>query len=154
MAENLECVFYTLKFFPFYFFDKRQLETELPVIVKEYLRNNKDWLDNLFFSDRGDKYAIPTYEVMYVTCWNHKVIFQCIRNKKIEFRGTLKECERKMNKNFFVKINQGTLINLNFCSAIRDNSCIMKDNVLMPISRERRRETKSMFENFWNHSGA
>lgn len=81
---------------------------------------------------------IPADQVKYIEVQRHKLFYHT-QDEVLESWGSLASLEEIMPPKMFAKVNAGTIVNLNYVTAIKDDSVLVAGEVL-PLSRRRKKE--------------
>ncbi len=88
--------------------------------------------------------AINEDKILYIEVRLHSLIFHIIDGEDLETYGSLKDLEKILNPNYFVRCNSCYLVNLNHVDTINGDNCLIKGQVL-PISRSKKKEFINRF---------
>lgn len=96
--------------------------------------------------DYGEE-LIEIQDICYVEARNVKVLI-VTDNKEYTVRGTLKEYEQRLLKDYFYKCHRSYLVNFKHIRAINENDFILDNGHKVPISRMLKKVAK---ENFYHY---
>lgn len=82
---------------------------------------------------------VSSDEIVYVEMKAHHIVYHLKDGKQCDIYGVLKEAEKQLPKDTFVRCNSGYLVNLNYVEAIGGNSVRVAGEELL-ISRPRKKE--------------
>lgn len=145
-------VFRSLEFFPFSFIRKRKLEQEFKEMMEQFLKRIQEQQAVFLINTQKKTIMIFINDIMYLTYLNHKIILCTKRKEKYEFRGSMKECEQKLKFNHFYRINSGCIVNLKYAIKFEDSCIIMDDCSSFLVSREKKKECKLKFMEYWREN--
>lgn len=94
----------------------------------------------------GVQKVISASKIKYVETIKHYLVFHCV-DGDFKTRGTMKEIESKLVISFFIKINSGYLINMNYISSV-ENCEVIISNDRLPISRSKKNSFLISFSNY------
>lgn len=84
--------------------------------------------------------------ITYIESQGHQLNFYT-KDKDYITRGTLKAFEEELEDSQFFRINKGVLVNISAVSGIKDNCCVVGE-VLLPISRQRKKKFMEDLTNY------
>ena len=82
-------------------------------------------------------HTVDMKEVAYIYSQERKIYFHLKDKNEICFYGKLDDIENEINKicDFFLRISQSYIANINFVHMFKNNKFYMKDNTVLSISR-------------------
>lgn len=91
-------------------------------------------------------------EVLYIEMRRHDLFVYEDDDTVFSTRGTMKGIEEELNKDVFVKINSGIIVNLAKVRRVEGDTVIMENKATLPISRRHKKEFGMSLSNFYgNH---
>lgn len=85
-------------------------------------------------------------DIKYFEVKGHYVTMLCNGEERV--CGTMKAFESSLNKNGFIRIHKGYLVNFRYIYTIQKNNVILTDGKTLPLSRNRANTTKKMLWEF------
>lgn len=131
----------------FRFILKKYIDTQLlDALIKSIaVISNKSYL-KLDYPKINKK--IESKNVIYIIKVMKKVEIVLSNNRRIVIRTTLKELYQRLDKELFIYINQGVIINMSNIRNIRGNEIRMSNDEILYTSRELKKEVKDLFINY------
>lgn len=148
--DNL--VFRSLECYPFAFIRKKNVETEIPKMIEQFIYRVSKKCSSFLLETPKTTMCIPIENIMYLTYWEHKIELITSTTEKYEFRGTMKECLNQLKEESFFRVNSGAIVNLRYAKKFEDSYIVMEDNNIIQISREKKKECKERFMKCWRES--
>lgn len=101
----------------------------------------------LFLKYGHEQVQIPCEEIIFIESENGRMIRVITKEEQSQnlFYAKIKEVEKQLNPLVFVKVNQGTIINLNFVHIISSDQVCMTTGEIIPISRGRKKAVKEVY---------
>lgn len=125
---------------------KDDFQSILAQVIEEVLANKQF----LFFKYQGAQYQVKSDSIMCIKSEKGRMI-NIASAESLEpfiFYGKIKEIEKKLNPILFVKVNPGTIVNLNYVNIITSNEIKMENGETYPISRGQKQEVKIKYNIF------
>lgn len=141
--DNL--VFSALQLFPFYFLRKNCIDTEIESVVRQFLLSCAEEEQVFRYTIKGTEYTCRAVDIMFLTYWEHRIIMVCKDGKKIEFRATIKDCERQLDSWYFFRANSGQIVNLRYCTVFEQGQFVMGNSDIVVVARNRRKRARELF---------
>lgn len=123
--------------------DYERIEQVFSAAVDEILNNHA----SLFFKRNNEQVQINCEEIISIISENGRMLRVITREEQPEdlFYAKLKDIEKQLNPFVFVKVNQGTIINLNFVHIISSEEVHLTSGEMVPISRGRKKAVKEAY---------
>ena len=114
--------------------------------IDEVMRNNQ----YLFYKHHNVQYQIRFDRITAIFSEKGRMIRvrTMNENESIVFYGKIKEVETMLNPTMFVKVNSGTVINLNHVNIISGNEIDLIDGQIVTMSRSQRKAVKEAYHHF------
>ncbi len=147
-----EYVFYSIRFNPFRFIRKSNMDTELTEAVcsavSDILLSDK----YLVFDGRYEKFSIKISSIIYIVKEKHKnyMTVKC-QNNEYRIRGTINSLAKQLEGMFFAKVNSGTLINMKYIFNISEDTATLSDQSKHNVSRDLRKSLVSAYFRYVRH---
>ncbi|CAN5450598.1 hypothetical protein BH11BAC3_BH11BAC3_42140 [soil metagenome] len=141
-------LFYTVPFLLTRFFSKKII-LGAPVVEVTNDKVDNQFLNTLLVSEGNKKHPVNIAEVLYCSA-NPPYINLHLDGKKYLHNETLKSISIKLNPGQFVRIHKSTIVNIKMVESYTtrlngDYDLIMKNNVLLRVSRNFASDFKTLF---------
>ncbi|KAA8824420.1 response regulator transcription factor [Bifidobacterium reuteri] len=100
-------------------------------------RRARDTVETLTFSTAAGAVRVPLSNITYLECIRHKIIVHTL-DGNYEFTGTLKSFVPVLEPRGFSVANSCYLVNLRYVMSVNRNSCVLRDDTQLAVSRRRR----------------
>lgn len=148
VSNHDELVFDSFDFAPMRFIRKQYVDVEIKTvmnkIIEKYIINSKV----LEYKINGQIKQIDVSEIMYLEHSNHYIKMILSNGDIIKFRGNIGDQEEVLKDFNFIRCHIGFLVNLEFIEYLEKEAIFFKNDVAIPISRNRMESTKKAFEDF------
>lgn len=146
-VSSKDVMFEAQEYQPFRFVPKDRL-TELPRIVNRLFEKVQEIKDKRTkYSLRIGKQIVDIVfdDIKYFesTKGHHIAVFQ--KSGVDYYRGTVNEIEEQLKQFGFLRIQAGYLVNYRYIDTINSRQVVLKDEHIIPISRERVKEARELF---------
>lgn len=141
--DNL--VFSALQVFPFYFLRKNCIDTEIESVVRQFLLSCAEEEQIFRYTIKGVSYTRRAVDIMFLTYWEHRIIMVCKNGEKVEFRATIKDCEKQLDSWYFFRANSGQIVNLRYCATFEQGQFVMSNSDIVVVARNRRKNARELF---------
>lgn len=123
--------------------DYEKIEKVFSAAVDEILNNHA----SLFFKCNNEQIQINCEDIISIVSENGRMVRVITREEQPEdlFYAKIKDIEKQLNPFVFVKVNQGTIINLNFVHIISSEEVHLTTGGMIPISRGRKKAVKEAY---------
>lgn len=123
--------------------DYEKIEQVFSAAVDEILNNHAC----LFFRRNNEQVQINCEEIISIVSENGRMLRIITKQEKLQdlFYAKIKDIEKQLNPFIFVKVNQGTIINLNFVYIISSGEVHLITGEIIPISRGRKKAVKEAY---------
>lgn len=128
---------------PINFLVKPLNEKKVTKVIDKYLKITKQNNHMFEYKKRMEFYKIPISDIMYFESKNRKVTIY-MRGKEDEFYESLEKVYAKVKNDDFLFIHQSIIVNYRFLKKISHEEVVMMNDVVLPISRSRRKEITAM----------
>lgn len=134
---------------PFRYVLKPLQTEEFTKLIKDINQELDDRNAYLFYSSGRDKYQLRIKDVISIISQNgRKVQVSLIDNKVVEFYDKIKDINTVLPSSYFVRINSGTIINMNFIQFIAGDEIQLENGDIFFISRRSRKLFKQKYSLF------
>ena len=140
-----EMVFESIKFQPYRFIRKEDLQYELPEAITSCVKKVVDEGEILTFRGKGGNIMLRTRDIMYIEVYNHDVML-VHKNGKEQLRGTLVELEKSINYKGFVRSHNSYLVNMEYAYCILKKKIQLENGMEIPVSRKYEENVKNKFK--------
>ncbi|MBE6573235.1 MAG: response regulator transcription factor [Ruminococcaceae bacterium] len=144
-----EYVFYSLRFNPFRYLRKTNLNDELEEALTSAVKNLLSSDKYITLINRNDCTQISVHRVIYIEkqkATNYIKIL-CINEEYRDRRG-IKELIADLDPSLFIRINVGTVINIKHIHSIREDHVVMSNKECLPIAKKYYTELKTKYIKF------
>lgn len=123
--------------------DYEKMEQVFSAAVDDILNNHA----SLFLKRNNEQIQINCEEVISIVCENGRMLRIVTKEEQPQnlFYAKMKDVEKQLNPFIFIKINQGTIINLNFVHIITSDEIHLTTGETLTISRGRKRAVKEAY---------
>lgn len=104
----------------------------------------------LTIKTRQSYYRVSQAEIQYIESQGHKLIFS-LQKKELESKGVMRELEKQLKPEWFVRIHRGYIVNLNHIKEV-NNATVVVGEIEIPISRGRRKLIMDTLVKQWHSS--
>jgi DNA-binding LytR/AlgR family response regulator len=113
------------------------------IAVEDILNN----LESVFFKSNNKQYQINCEGIIVIISEKGRMLRVVTREEQPEnlFYERIKNIEKQLNPLIFIKVNQGTIINLNYVHIISSDEIHLTTGLIIPISRSRRKAVKQAY---------
>lgn len=120
-----------------------KIEQAFSAAVDEILNNHA----SLFFKRNNEQIQINCEEIISIVSENGRMLRVLTREEQSKnlFYAKIKDIEKQLNPFVFIKVNQGTIINLNFVYIISSEEVYLTTGEIVPISRGRKKAVKEAY---------
>lgn len=153
VTSHAELVFESMNYQPFNFIRKNcniPLEVSVSNIVgKLVLHMRQD--DTIVVDDQNlRKHSVYIRNILYIQGDNHYLLFKVINKSSVDTirtHGKLKDFEKLLTPNSFVRIHKSYLVNLKYITYInkKSNEVEVTGEISLPLSRNYKRDTEDKY---------
>lgn len=153
--QNVKIVFVTnqeklahmgYRYEAFRFVRKSKLEHELMETAESLKKYFGSAIEYLVLETPGGAISRAVKDIKYFEAKGHCITMLCSSEERV--CGTMKAFENSLNKNGFIRIHKGYLVNFRYIYSIQKNNVILTDGKALPLSRKRADETKKKLREF------
>lgn len=140
----------SFKVLPFRYILKPLSPHEIENVFIDAIENLNSSKKFLSVKDGTVNHRLRVNEIMYILSENGRNLNIITRNSEdnLIVYGKIKEIEKNLSSPYFVKINQGTIININHIKTISNTSVKMLDDSILYISRSRKKHVSEAYKTF------
>ncbi|MFE4709814.1 LytR/AlgR family response regulator transcription factor [Paenibacillus sp. NPDC056722] len=124
--------------------DDENISKVLLHAVEEITRNNQ----YLFFKSQNLNYQIKSETILSISSLKGRIIHVVTCDNEFTFYGTIKDVEDMLDPLSFIKVNQGTMVNLNYIHIISGTDVILTNKEKYAISRGQKKIVKDAYNHF------
>lgn len=126
--------------------DYEKIEQVFSVAIDEILNNHV----SLFFKRNNEQVQVNCDKIICIVSEKGRMLRVITREEQQGslFYAKIKDIEQQLNPFVFVKVNQGTIINLNFVYIISSEDIHLTTGETIPISRRRKKAVKEAYSLF------
>ncbi len=141
-----KCVFRSFKFRPFRFIRKNRINDEIEEVIEDFLDYYRKE-DMISLKIKDGFINLNKNEVLYFDIENRKIRIhtknEIYYSTNVKFNKFVEELE----KNEFIEVHRGYLVNKNFIKEYRKNIITLYNNESIPVSRYKVSQVESVFKN-------
>jgi DNA-binding LytR/AlgR family response regulator len=146
VTNHDELVFQCFQYEVFNFIRKDFLESELPLAVAY----QKVWnhTSKLQLKSKTGLLSLAADDVVYFVSENHTIMMCEKENTKVQVMYTMEKLEKLLPQNQFVRCHAGYIVNCFYVFSINPNEILLTTGERIPLSRHRKKEMKSVFQQY------
>jgi len=92
---------------------------------------------------------LPYRQMLYIRKDGKYSVICCVDKREIRVRKSLNDVYSELDDQEFIFIDRGYIVNIALISRISDHEVICKNELRLPISRSKLKETKSRITQYW-----
>lgn len=129
---------------------EEQIKEVLIEAIEEIKLNNK----YLFVKHQNNQYQLKIEHIISISSESGRLLRIVTEDSDEEYHcyGKIKEIEKLLKPSLFVKVNQGSIINLSFIHIISDSNIHLTNSEIFSISRGQKKIVKEAYHNFIKRS--
>lgn len=129
---------------PYGFVRKKNIEKELPIILRDMLLDYNKTIELFSFKNQGVSAFLKLHQIYYFeSCKNIIIIHTATESYK--FRDSLLSLESRLESKGFIRVHTGYLVNCIHIRNISHAQAVLDDDRIVPISRARYKTIKKTF---------
>lgn len=140
-----EMVFESIKFQPFRFIRKEEVQHELLEAIRSCVHRVVEEGEVITLRGKSGEITLRTKDIMYAEIYNHDVIL-IHKNGKEELRASLTELEKIIKDRGFVRSHNSYLVNMEYAYCILKKKIQLDNGMEIPVSRKYEEEVKNKFK--------
>ena len=115
-------------------------------VVKTYLNIAGLWSRIFTYKIGHNTHKVPIKDIMYLESDTRKLVLHLSGGKKEEFYGTFKKVYQEQLQKFdFILIHASYAVNYDHIASKKYDEIILMNDVVLPISQQKRKEAREMF---------
>ena len=129
---------------------KDEIQTKLPRYLKDaitMLTLQENCVYNIMKNEIIER--LPYRQILYIRKDGKYSVVCCIDKREIRVRKSLNDVYSELDDQEFIFIDRGYIVNIALISRISDHEVICKNELHLPISRSKLKETKSRITQYW-----
>lgn len=155
ISNREDRVFDSLSVRPFGFVRKSHFLKDISEVVNSYLSLMPTKKPRqLVIQMRDGTACVPLDQVMYIEGNKKKQIIHRDNKETMEMISSMEKLEKELEKNGFIRIHKGYLVNYLFIRLIGNVDVELTDGQRIPISRRKVQEARSQFLDLVQENGA
>lgn len=143
--ENL--VFESFVFRPVGFIRKRLFDKEIEMIINQMISGLIKENKIIVVGEGKNTYTILLSRIRSIDTLGHYITIK-MSDKEITVRDKLSRIEAGLLKNDFVKINRGSIVNLQFVTEVNNGDIYMQDGSIFKVSRSNMKNCKIRYRQY------
>lgn len=146
-TTNIETlVFESFQHEPIWYLLKRKME-QLPAIVDKVIKKMEDKQTYFQIMIANKLHRFMLTEILYFESNDH-YIFLHMQEETYRFRGKLNDIEKQLDCDFFVRCHASYLVNCQYVRVMGKDKLLLRDDIWIPISRNKLTATQNIFMNY------
>ncbi|WP_162146857.1 LytR/AlgR family response regulator transcription factor [Acholeplasma granularum] len=127
-------------------------DTKFDLVFKQTLNSlNKFKSRNVFSIETPkEQIIIPLDEIIYFESFKRLVICHINQKPSIEYYYKISDVTKTLEDKSFVLIHRSFLVNMQFIAKLTSSEVVLKNGVVLPISRNKYDDVKSLFIKYLN----
>lgn len=148
ISNQAEVVYETFAVSPLYFIQKERIEEETKVAMDLFV--NKVLRPNVYINLRLKQgvMEVNLMQIKYIRKVQNEIIFYFKDYKTVKKRGTLKDVEQMLLPYYFVRVDNGCLLNIGYVQRIEESRVSLLDGTEITISRRRKKDVEQMYQKY------
>lgn len=151
VTSHEDKVYQSWEFQPFWFVRKSYLEDldiVLPRLIQKINAEREKKYFVIDFITENKAVELDINNAKYIQAYKHYIIVKCNDGKDIQLRCKISDAEKQLSPLYFVRSQNGAIINCRFIEKITSRDVILHDGEKIHISRDRQDYVKSIFQEF------
>ena len=132
----------------FNFIRKDFLESELPLAVASAYQKVWNHTSKLQLKSKTGLLSLAADDVVYFVSENHTIMMCEKENTKVQVMYTMEKLEKLLPQNQFVRCHAGYIVKCFYVFSINPNEILLTTGERIPLSRHRKKEMKSVFQQY------
>lgn len=126
--------------------NKNEFQSILAQAIEDIMSNKKF----LFFKYQSKQYQVKCDRIITMQSEMGRMIHIISSETEVPLRfyGKIKEIEKELNPLLFVKVNSGTIVNLEYVKIITNDEVKMENGKTYPISRGQKPQVKNKYNKY------
>lgn len=145
VTNHDELVFQCFQYEVFNFIRKDFLESELPLAAASAYQKVWNHTSKLQLKSKTGLLSLAADDVVYFVSENHTIMMCEKENTKVQVMYTM---EKLLPQNQFVRCHAGYIVNCFYVFSINPNEILLTTGERIPLSRHRKKEMKSVFQQY------
>lgn len=146
-------VFESLKFNPFRFVRKSNLETDILEAISEYEIKLKQERKTYFLKTNELEINIPLSDIVYFESKGHDIYLQTLNNRfrlkrDKNDKQNIKNLHLQLNNSGFIRVHKSFLVNYKYIYKFRRSSVILKDSTVIDMNPHKATEIKEIYNKY------
>lgn len=147
ITNKEDCVFRAYRYGTFRFIRKAYLDEELEAAMEDL----KAWFDakseSIVLQRADGQCAQRIQDIRYIEVQGHTVTVNCAE-EAYQAAGTMKDFDKALSEKGFIRIHKSYLVNYRYIYLVGTKDVQLTDGSLLPLSRNRIRETQTKLQIF------
>lgn len=147
ITNKEDCVFRAYRYGTFRFIRKAYLDEELEAAVADL----KAWFDakseSIVLQRADGQCAQRIQDIRYIEVQGHTLTIHCA-DDAYQAAGTMKDFDKALSEKGFIRIHKSYLVNFRYIYLVGTKDVQLTDGSLLPLSRNRIRETQMKLQIF------
>ena len=142
LSQREDLVFDTLFLHPFGFIRKSKILQDFPSVLQLYIDTNlkNEVNSKLVVTSKSGMTNIVIADIMYIEGNKNYQTIYLKNDTTIEVRLLMGDLEKQLDKEGFIRIHKGYLVNYAFIRKIVKNDVLLTNNKILPLAGKRREE--------------
>lgn len=151
VTSHEDKVYQTYEYHPFWFIRKSHMDDLKPATEKVLLKFDaeKEKIKGEYDLLAGKQsVTIDVNKIKKIISYDHYILIEDINNEKMQVRCKMAEAEKQLSPLFFVRIQNGVIVNCRFISKVNSRFVLLKDGETINIGRGKAEKVKHEFQKF------
>jgi DNA-binding LytR/AlgR family response regulator len=140
-----EMVFESIKYQPYRFIRKEEVQYELPEAIRSCVKLVIDEGEAVSFHNKDGEFLLRSKDIIYLEVYDHD-LHVIHKNGEEICRGSLVEAEKKILDKNIIRIHKSYLVNMEYAYCILKGKLQLENGKELPISRKYDKDVKNRFK--------
>lgn len=146
VSNREDRVFDSLKTSPFGFVRKSHFRSDVSTVIQNFLKGLKEDAENILLINLGkNQITLPLSEITFIETVKRKTVIHILGKEPLSCPVQFKTIEEALKNKGFLLSYKGVLVNFHHIEAILEDSILLKDKTMVPLSRRNSIEVKEKF---------
>lgn len=123
---------------------------DFSIMMKKAIRKIKEVDDFLIVKTKDGLRKIFHSNIVYLETVKHYIALHTVQGEEVLFRESLKDVERELDDDLFVRCNSCYIVNISHVNAVENNDVILPSGQILSISRSRKKQMMGKINSWIN----